>query len=1236
MKLCAKLVLRIVLLSFASIALSQQLSVFPTSTGVRCSGSYWDCLGNQETWFANDPGDQGAVYLGRYNLTSDNCPNGRTLENFRAFYKWDVSSIPINATITSATLDIWYSGGSDNSSYTNVTLSINKFANSLWDEGAQDRFESINIGKNTEYSSYVAPIPISTNHIAISYGQGSNFCTDVKNAISSVYFCLGFRTADDQVFTQQGGKTRYIKPSQGTHTLQGIKLTVNYTYSISVTVQNGFPGNGGTVTVDAPPAKTSPYTTNWTSGDSHTLTATVQTVNGNTYTPTGTWNVSTGGQLNQNPVTVNPIAPTIFTANFNVTTIQVNVDQRNGAGSSSIGNVGHWESNAWNIQVAPHPFPFSVGMAEEVLADQAIYSGEKYNYWSKLSSRESDVTNQHSFQITSDFPSSVTSKFNLTTETPVVKVELIDLPGNYTGTISFQDPWLIDFADGSFGNHSRNEGTSTPIKSRPAPFQAWLSIPVGGDVYKGVLLNQSGPTDNWLSTHYSVVAPSQQSFTAGGAQWSGGFVNWWGNSYVQLQNANANATAVSFTNPNAVTTAKYKANLGSSLPSATGATGQRKVTEVYVANGGYYHMVYESAGEIWYTYSSDGVTWSAEIMLSRGAGTAHRPSISELWDLGGDPTDCLYVAWVDNTVRSGATGYDINVRRLHCNNAVWDPIDAIMDPSTPSAPGYATANSSPAVISYREAYGYPHVIVAYEGIAPGGSLRMMCSSKGHSYHYPSDIWFTFYIPNSTGSQVRPSLTFGCDQSQVPIAYLTYDDGTNIYLSQSAELTYSDIVADAIPGNPTMVPRSVSSSSASNSVIDVDLNGRLYVEYTGYDVNYEESVVYLVSKDINNNWSSVTTFIDDLGESPQMTASITADPYYGGAAMLCYDACGNLYDYYATDGLSWHCYSIQRYPNARGNPNLIAKEMLYYVNSVITDRSSAPYLLRFETRNNGGLGKRVAGSSQSQPATQSVTTRVLRCVSLKSPDGSWLTLSVGNPAILSGSQRKPLQYAKQASVPDMTFLTTVPITATGNVQLTADITLSGKGWSKPLPFSVDLVDSSTNQVAGTLFSGSSAAPATMQTSSSVSTPISLGASSRSLYIRVNPTNDTSMLSRQFNEIIIIDKGLAKGGSGTVSEEAAPATYGLSEAYPNPFNPSTQIQYAIPEGGKVSLIIYDILGREVAELTNEYQQAGRYSVTWNSTQKSGTPVSSGVYFARLRVLNELGGVSFTKTSKLLLTK
>ncbi len=74
------------------------------------------------------------------------------------------------------------------------------------------------------------------------------------------------------------------------------------------------------------------------------------------------------------------------------------------------------------------------------------------------------------------------------------------------------------------------------------------------------------------------------------------------------------------------------------------------------------------------------------------------------------------------------------------------------------------------------------------------------------------------------------------------------------------------------------------------------------------------------------------------------------------------------------------------------------------------------------------------------------------------------------------------------------------------------------------------------------------------------------------------------------------------------------YQLMQNYPNPFNPSTTIQYYIPYSGYVSLKVYDILGKEVANLINEYQSSGTYSFQFNAGH-----LSSGVYFYRLTTGN-----------------
>jgi len=89
------------------------------------------------------------------------------------------------------------------------------------------------------------------------------------------------------------------------------------------------------------------------------------------------------------------------------------------------------------------------------------------------------------------------------------------------------------------------------------------------------------------------------------------------------------------------------------------------------------------------------------------------------------------------------------------------------------------------------------------------------------------------------------------------------------------------------------------------------------------------------------------------------------------------------------------------------------------------------------------------------------------------------------------------------------------------------------------------------------------------------------------------------------------GTATGASG------APVRYVLSVGnYPNPFNPRTAVRYTVPARGMVSLTIHDVHGRRIATLVDRVElEAGGYQVEWDGSADGGTPVSSGVYFARI---------------------
>jgi hypothetical protein len=82
-----------------------------------------------------------------------------------------------------------------------------------------------------------------------------------------------------------------------------------------------------------------------------------------------------------------------------------------------------------------------------------------------------------------------------------------------------------------------------------------------------------------------------------------------------------------------------------------------------------------------------------------------------------------------------------------------------------------------------------------------------------------------------------------------------------------------------------------------------------------------------------------------------------------------------------------------------------------------------------------------------------------------------------------------------------------------------------------------------------------------------------------------------------------------------EESLPKKATLAQNRPNPFNPSTTIDYTITRRAQVRVMIYDILGREVAVLVDKEQPAGEYSITWNGLDRDGSRVASGIYFYQL---------------------
>ncbi len=136
---------------------------------------------------------------------------------------------------------------------------------------------------------------------------------------------------------------------------------------------------------------------------------------------------------------------------------------------------------------------------------------------------------------------------------------------------------------------------------------------------------------------------------------------------------------------------------------------------------------------------------------------------------------------------------------------------------------------------------------------------------------------------------------------------------------------------------------------------------------------------------------------------------------------------------------------------------------------------------------------------------------------------------------------------------------------------------------------------------------------------------------------NPTNFDDYPLRYINDLFVADGYIFVATTRSLEilrriptgieedKNVLPSSFSLSQSYPNPFNPSTTIEYDLIKDTDVTLNIYDILGRNVATLVNQKQPAGRHNAIWNAGA-----YSSGIYFYRIQAGD------YTETKKMVLMK
>jgi len=127
-----------------------------------------------------------------------------------------------------------------------------------------------------------------------------------------------------------------------------------------------------------------------------------------------------------------------------------------------------------------------------------------------------------------------------------------------------------------------------------------------------------------------------------------------------------------------------------------------------------------------------------------------------------------------------------------------------------------------------------------------------------------------------------------------------------------------------------------------------------------------------------------------------------------------------------------------------------------------------------------------------------------------------------------------------------------------------------------------------------------------------------------FVITNDGSDTTM-SNQVRYITLDASDVL-----SVDGDLLPGVFALHQNYPNPFNPTTQIKYDLPHEEMVSIVIYDVTGRQVKVLVNKFQPTGYRSVRWSATNNFGESVSAGIYIYTIQA------GTFRQVRKMLLLK
>ena len=836
---------------------------------------------------------------------------------------------------------------------------------------------------------------------------------------------------------------------------------------------------------------------------------------------------------------------------------------------------------------------------------ERLSGNNKHRDWNAVAS---EYTLSKDFTVNRTTDDGRTRRARFTSLSPVtITTQLIE--GGTGGNIEFRDPWYLADASGNQPNQLLPYGA--PFSPTGAYNQST------GGVFTLQDYNIPG------NPYYSVGAPSQQ---IGNFTWN--FVNWKvTQGAASFQNANAAQTGVVFNSPNTTVTATLKGHRISNSTLALSANQQRKFSrwrEINNENG--YKFIYESGGQIWEVFSTDmGGTWRPEKLVSTNPGTHKNPSLA-----------------IAGLYQSVPSSHDIV---WHTNASSVDQIWYRISTSPPRIIGNITAHPSisPAPVIARRDYEIYQLLAAYT--RSNGIDVMKSSDYGTT-------WIRDTYSDSLNGRYRPSLSSAGGNT----VYLAYDNGRRVYFDfyyrhclgipcgyiegwwrvlyrgQEEVVPGSVSNREGFIGNAQVVsPRTFSydvgvvwemqeglyvADALKEEQMEVDVHDERGIRIQGtteYSVCFQSRLYH------SYPWDPVKKFVGNNYRSP--TISYVTD----NKLLWMWTNGQNIISTQSTDrGLTW---STPTMLHTGIDPHAVL--------AAGEPTQAAQYVYRSLSGPIYQVGP-PSGTVQNVELTDGVTREII--VADESSDAS-LSIELSSLWLkTSANTIKTIPFAVQddsafsASVDNVEqYLGVAPYTIPQDADsVYLRIRMGSKRTSilaqRNVPLRVKVyftIDGSPRRTAAQWrFTGDNSLnktfrlPARQLRGKQVQFGISILGLDRN-----NPDFRASVAT-----VYRCASGISPENKIAVhSQEEVPHTFDLEQNYPNPFNPATVIRYQLPENGYVSLKIYDVLGREVAALVDEYKEAGYYEEEWDA---SG--LSSGVYIYRLRA------GSYTAIKKMLLAR